>query len=147
LREIEPPPARLKGAIVSLLKIMARLNIAERRLAQDGRIRLAVRGKEIDFRVSTTPAIHGESVVLRVLDRGSLALDFAELGFDDDLLGPFLAVLDRPHGIVLVTGPTGSGKTTTLCTALTTLNSPDRKILTVEDPIEYVLEGINQVFC
>ena len=85
--------------------------------------------------------------MLRVLDRGSLALDFAELGFDDDLLGPFLAVLDRPHGIVLVTGPTGSGKTTTLCTALTTLNSPDRKILTVEDPIEYVLEGINQVFC
>ena len=131
LREIEPPPARLKGAIVSRLKIMARLNIAERRLAQDGRIRLAVRGKEIDFRVSTTPAIHGESVVLRILDRGSLALDFAELGFDDDLLGPFLAVLDRPHGIVLVTGPTGSGKTTTLYTALTTLNSPDSKILTV----------------
>ena len=145
LREIEPPPARLKSAIVSRLKIMAKLNIAERRLAQDGRIRLAVRGKEIDFRVSTTPAIHGESVVLRILDRGSLALDFAELGFDDDLLGPFLAVLDRPHGIVLVTGPTGSGKTTTLYTALTTLNSPDRKILTVEDPIEYLLEGINQV--
>jgi general secretion pathway protein E len=145
LREIEPPPARLKSAIVSRLKIMAKLNIAERRLAQDGRIRLAVRGKEIDFRVSTTPAIHGESVVLRILDRGSLALDFAELGFDDDLLGPFLEVLNRPHGIVLVTGPTGSGKTTTLYTALTTLNSPDSKILTVEDPIEYVLEGINQV--
>jgi general secretion pathway protein E len=145
LRDIEPPPARLKSAIVSRLKIMAKLNIAERRLAQDGRIRLAVRGKEIDFRVSTTPAIHGESVVLRILDRGSLALDFAELGFDDDLLGPFLEVLNRPHGIVLVTGPTGSGKTTTLYTALTTLNSPDSKILTVEDPIEYVLEGINQV--
>ena len=145
LREIEPPPARLKSAIVSRLKIMAKLNIAERRLAQDGRIRLAVRGKEIDFRVSTTPAIHGESVVLRILDRGALALDFAELGFDDDLLRPFLEILDRPYGIVLVTGPTGSGKTTTLYTALTTLNSPDRKILTVEDPIEYLLEGINQV--
>ena len=145
LREIEPPPARLKSAIVSRLKIMAKLNIAERRLAQDGRIRLAVRGREIDFRVSTTPAIHGESVVLRILDRGSLALDFAELGFDDDLLRPFLEVLNRPHGIVLVTGPTGSGKTTTLYTALTTLNSPDSKILTVEDPIEYLLEGINQV--
>jgi general secretion pathway protein E len=145
LREIEPPPARLKSAIVSRLKIMATLNIAERRLAQDGRIRLAVRGKEIDFRVSTTPAIHGESVVLRILDRGALALDFAELGFEDHLLRPFIEILDRPHGIVLITGPTGSGKTTTLYTALTTLNSPDRKILTVEDPIEYLLEGINQV--
>jgi general secretion pathway protein E len=145
LREIEPPPARLKSAVVSRLKIMAKLNIAERRLAQDGRIRLAVRGKEIDFRVSTTPAIHGESVVLRILDRGALALDFVELGFEDHLLRPFLEILDRPYGIVLVTGPTGSGKTTTLYTALTTLNSPDRKILTVEDPIEYLLEGINQV--
>jgi general secretion pathway protein E len=145
LREIEPPPVRLKSAIVSRLKIMAKLNIAERRLAQDGRIRLAVRGKEIDFRVSTTPAIHGESVVLRILDRGALALDFAELGFEDHLLRPFIEILDRPHGIVLITGPTGSGKTTTLYTALTTLNSPDRKILTVEDPIEYLLEGINQV--
>ena len=145
LREMEPPPARLKSAIVSRLKIMAKLNIAERRLAQDGRIRLAVRGEEIDFRVSTTPAIHGESVVLRILDRGALALDFPELGFDDDLLRPFLEILDRPHGILLVSGPTGSGKTTTLYTALTTLNSPDRKILTVEDPIEYLLEGINQV--
>jgi len=145
LREIEPPPARLKSAIISRLKIMARLNIAERRLAQDGRIRLAVRGKEIDFRVSTTPAIHGESVVLRILDRGALALDFAELGFEDTLLRPFLEILDRPYGIVLVTGPTGSGKTTTLYTALTRLNSPDCKILTVEDPIEYLLDGINQV--
>jgi general secretion pathway protein E len=145
LRDFDPPPARLKSAVISRLKIMAKLNIAERRLAQDGRIRLAIRGKEIDFRVSTTPAIHGESVVLRILDRGSLALDFEALGFDEDLLRPFLDILSRPHGIVLVTGPTGSGKTTTLYTALTTLNLPDRKILTVEDPIEYVLEGINQV--
>jgi general secretion pathway protein E len=145
LREMEAPPARLKSAIVSRVKIMAKLNIAERRLAQDGRIRLAVRGKEIDLRVSTTPSIHGESVVLRILDRGSLALDFVKLGFDAALLPAFRAVLNRPHGIVLVTGPTGSGKTTTLYTALTELNSPDCKILTVEDPVEYLLEGVNQV--
>ncbi|MGH7032014.1 MAG: GspE/PulE family protein, partial [Stellaceae bacterium] len=145
LREIEAPPARLKSAIVSRIKIMAKLNIAERRLPQDGRIRLAVRGKEIDLRASTTPAVHGESVVLRILDRGTLPLDFTALGFADDLLPQFLEILNRPHGIVLVTGPTGSGKKTTLYTALTTLNSPDRKILTVEDQIEYVLDGINQV--
>ncbi|HEY3912312.1 MAG TPA: type II secretion system ATPase GspE [Stellaceae bacterium] len=145
LREIEPPPARLKGAIVSRIKIMAKLNIAERRLPQDGRIRLAVRGKEIDFRVSTTPAAHGESVVLRILDRGTLALDFAALGFADDLLPRFLEILERPHGIVLVTGPTGSGKTTTLYTALTILNRPESKLLAVEDPVEYLLDGINQV--
>jgi general secretion pathway protein E len=145
LREVDAPPARLKSAVISRLKIMAKLNIAERRLAQDGRIRLAVRGKEVDFRVSTTPSIHGESVVLRILDRGSLALDFAALGFDPELLAQFRAVLARPHGIVLVTGPTGSGKTTTLYTALTELNAPNSKILTVEDPVEYVLEGVNQV--
>ena len=145
LREIESPPGRLRNAIISRVKIMAKLNIAERRLPQDGRIRLAVRGKEIDFRVSTTPAIHGESVVLRILDRGSLALDFAALGFDDDQLAKFLDVLMRPHGIVLVTGPTGSGKTTTLYAALSRLNSPGVKILTAEDPVEYMLDGINQV--
>jgi general secretion pathway protein E len=145
LREVEPPPARLRNAVVSRLKIMAKLNIAERRLAQDGRIRLAVRGKEIDIRVSTTPAIRGESVVLRILDRGALALDFAALGFDADVLPAFRDILHRPHGIVLVTGPTGSGKTTTLYTALTELNRPERKILTVEDPVEYLLDGINQV--
>ena len=145
LREVESPPGRLRSAVISRVKIMAKLNIDERRLPQDARIRLAVRGKEIDFRVSTTPAIHGESVVLRILDRGSLALDFAALGFDDDQLRKFLETLMRPHGIVLVTGPTGSGKTTTLYAALTRLNSPDVKILTAEDPVEYVLEGINQV--
>lgn len=145
LRDVEAPPARLKSAVISRIKIMARLNVAERRLAQDGRIRLAVRGKEIDFRVSTTPAIHGECVVLRILDRGALRLDFAELGFDDDLLTPFLETLNRPHGIVLVSGPTGSGKTTTLYTALSGLNSRDRKILTAEDPVEFMLDGINQV--
>jgi len=145
LREIESPPSRLRNAIVSRVKIMAKMNIAERRLPQDGRIRMAVRGKEIDFRVSTTPAIHGESVVLRILDRGSLALDFTALGFDEDQLPKFLESLMRPHGIVLVTGPTGSGKTTTLYAALTRLNSPDVKILTAEDPVEYVLDGVNQV--
>lgn len=145
LREVESPPGRLRNAIISRVKIMAKLNIAERRLPQDGRIRLAVRGKEIDFRVSTTPAIHGESVVLRILDRGSLALDFAVLGFDDGQLPKFLESLMRPHGILLVTGPTGSGKTTTLYAALTRLNSPDVKILTIEDPVEYMLAGVNQV--
>jgi general secretion pathway protein E len=129
LREMESPPARLRSAIISRVKIMAKLNIAERRLPQDGRIRLAVRGKEIDFRVSTTPAIHGESVVLRILDRGNLALDFNALGFDETVLPQFLENLMRPHGIVLVSGPTGSGKTTTLYAALMHLNSPDRKIL------------------
>jgi len=145
LRDGEPPPPRLRGAVISRLKIMAKLNVAERRLAQDGRIRLAVRGKEIDFRVSTIPAIHGECVVLRILDRGALRLDFTALGFDDDLLPPFLEQLSRPHGIVLVTGPTGSGKTTTLYTALTGLNRSDRKILTAEDPVEYMLDGVNQL--
>jgi len=145
LHDVEAPPARLKSAIISRVKIMAKLNVAERRLAQDGRIRLAVRGKEIDFRVSTTPSIHGECVVLRILDRGSLKLDFSALGFDEALLGPFLESLNRPHGIVLVTGPTGSGKTTTLYTALTGLNSREQKILTAEDPVEYVLDGVIQL--
>ncbi|MFC3228219.1 type II secretion system ATPase GspE [Marinibaculum pumilum] len=145
LREMDPPPARLRSAIISRIKIMSKLDIAERRLAQDGRIRLAVRGKEIDFRVSTTPAIHGESVVLRILDRDNLKLEFAALGFDDTQLPAFLEALHRPYGIVLVTGPTGSGKTTTLYAALTELNRTDTKILTAEDPVEYMLEGINQV--
>lgn len=105
LQEVESPPQRLSSAIISRVKIMAKLNIAERRLAQDGRIRLAVRGKDIDFRVSTTPTIHGESVVLRILDRGSLELDFEALGFDEALLEKFREVLARPHGILLVTGP------------------------------------------
>jgi len=135
LQEIDPPPANLRAAIVSRVKIMARLNIAERRLAQDGRIRLSSRGKEIDLRVATSPTLHGEGVVLRILDRTGLALDFGALGFDEDLLTPFLEILNRPHGILLVTGPTGSGKTTTLYTSLLTLNTPDKKILTIEDPI------------
>jgi general secretion pathway protein E len=145
LQEVESPPARLSSAIVSRIKIMASLNIAERRVAQDGRIRLAVRGKDIDFRVSTMPTIHGESVVLRILDRGSLKLDFGALGFDDDIAATIRGILDRPHGILLVTGPTGSGKTTTLYAGLLELNTRDKKILTIEDPVEYRLKGVNQV--
>lgn len=145
LQEIEPPPIRFRAAILSRIKIMAKLNIAERRLPQDGRIRLAVRGKEIDFRISTTPAIYGESIVMRILDRSTLPLDFYALGFDDRTLSSYRDTLDRPHGILLVTGPTGSGKTTTLYASLTQLNTIDKKILTIEDPIEYQLSGINQV--
>jgi general secretion pathway protein E len=145
LRDAEPPAPRLKAAVISRIKIMARLNIAERRLAQDGRIRQVVRGQEIDLRVSTTPAIHGESVVLRILDRSALALDFDAIGFDRALLQRWREVTRRPHGVVLVTGPTGSGKTTTLYTTLRELNAAECKILTVEDPVEYVLAGVNQV--
>jgi general secretion pathway protein E len=145
LHDQDPPPLRLRSAIVSRIKIMARLNIAERRLPQDGRIRLAVRGKEIDFRVSVIPAIHGESVVLRVLDRGAMALEFSSIGFDADRLDGWLGLIRRTDGIVLVSGPTSSGKTTTLYASLSALNEPTQKILTVEDPVEYVIEGISQV--
>jgi general secretion pathway protein E len=144
LREVEAPPSRFSAAVISRVKIMARLNIAERRLPQDGRVKLAIRGKDIDLRVSTVPTMHGESVVLRVLDRGQV-FDLTSLGFDDEVMTGFQNVLAQPHGIVIVTGPTGSGKTTTLYAALLQLNSPERKILTVEDPIEYQLEGVNQV--
>ncbi|MBA3811692.1 MAG: Flp pilus assembly complex ATPase component TadA [Caulobacteraceae bacterium] len=144
LRDEDPLPAHLKSAFVSRIKVMAGLNIAERRLPQDGRLRLAVRGHDIDLRVATAPTIHGESVVLRLLDRSNLALDFDSLGFDGDSLARYLRVLRQPHGIVLVTGPTGSGKTTTLYASLAVMNTADRKILTIEDPIEYRLAGINQ---
>ena len=145
MRESAVPPARLKAAIVSRIKIMAKLNIAERRLPQDGRIRIAVRGKEYDLRIATVPTLHGEAITMRILDRSSLVEDFATLGFAPDTLEQYLALLDRPQGILLVTGPTGSGKTTTLYTSLMRLNTPDKKIFTVEDPIEYQLDGVNQV--
>lgn len=145
LHETESPPRRLSAAVISRIKIMANLDIAERRLPQDGRIKLRVQGKEIDLRVSTVPTMHGESVVMRILDKGGVALDFHALGFDEDNLKVFLDLLDQPHGILLVTGPTGSGKTTTLYTALDRLNKPDMKILTVEDPVEYQMPGINQI--
>ena len=145
LNEVESPPRRLSAAVISRVKIMANLDIAERRLPQDGRIKLRVQGKEIDLRVSTVPTMHGESVVMRILDKGGVPLDFASLGFDGKVLEAFLEALGQPHGILLVTGPTGSGKTTTLYTALDRLNQPDVKILTVEDPVEYQMPGINQI--
>jgi general secretion pathway protein E len=145
LREIDPPPSRFRAAIVSRIKIMAKLNIAERRLPQDGRIKLAVRGTPIDLRVSTIPTMYGEGVVMRILDRQGVKLDYASLGIRERNLEAYEEILGRPNGVFLVTGPTGSGKTTTLYAALTSLNSPEKKILTVEDPIEYHLEGVNQI--
>ena len=145
LQEVEAPPAKSTAAVISRIKIMAKMNIAERRLPQDGRIMHRVQGKELDLRVSTVPTSHGESVVMRILDRESIVLDFGSLGFDEQLKAKFTKQLQMPHGIVLVTGPTGSGKTTTLYTALSALNTPERKIITVEDPVEYQLEGINQI--
>src|SRR5688500_4321619 len=145
LSEGESPPQNLTAAVISRIKIMAKLNIAERRLPQDGRIMLRVQGKELDLRVSTVPTAHGESVVMRLLDRETVVFDFERLGFTDHFLPQFQKVLEQPHGILLVTGPTGSGKTTTLYTALSKLNTPDVKIITVEDPVEYQIEGINQI--
>ena len=144
LRDMPSLPAAMRASVVSRIKIMAGLNIAERRLPQDGRLRLAVRGHEIDLRVATAPSIHGESVVMRILDRSQLALDFGALGFAADLTGDLRKAIHMPHGIVLVTGPTGSGKTTTLYAALAELNQRERKLLTVEDPIEYRLPGVIQ---
>ena len=145
LIEGESPPANLTAAVISRVKIMARLNIAERRLPQDGRIMLRVQGKELDLRVSTVPTAHGESAVMRLLDRDTVVFDFHRLGFTDAFLPQFRKVLEQPHGILLVTGPTGSGKTTTLYTALSQLNTANVKIITVEDPVEYQIEGINQI--
>ena len=145
LHEVEEPPARLQAAVISRIKIMAHLDIAERRLPQDGRIRLTVRGHDIDFRVSTIPSLHGETIVLRVLDRTAVEFNYERLGFPDDIRDRIQRCLDLPNGMVLVTGPTGSGKTTTLYTGLLKLNTIARKIVTVEDPIEYQLAGINQI--
>ncbi|WP_052469388.1 GspE/PulE family protein [Pseudomonas massiliensis] len=141
----ESPPPGYAAAVVSRLKIMARLDIAERRLPQDGRIMLRLQGRELDLRVSTVPTSFGESVVMRLLDRQNVRFDFSHLGIDGPRLQALLDLLEHPHGILLVTGPTGSGKTTTLYTALSRLNTPERKIITVEDPVEYQLEGINQI--
>ena len=145
LHDVESMPKKLQAAMISRVKIMAKLNIAERRLPQDGRIMLRVKGKEIDFRVSTVPTIHGESIVLRILDKSNIVLDVKKLGFPGDTLEEFQELIKRPHGIILVTGPTGSGKTTTLYCALEKINSPEKKIITVEDPVEYQLKGINQI--
>jgi len=145
LHDMESPPKNLQAAVISRIKIMSKLNIAERRLPQDGRIKLRVMGKEIDFRVSSLPTLFGESVVMRILDSESITFDLDHLGFPTTHLKSFESLIARPHGIILVTGPTGSGKTTTLYSALNKINSPDKKIITVEDPIEYQLHGINQI--
>ena len=145
LHTVETLPLSVRAALSSRVKIMAQLNIAERRLPQDGRIKITVRGHEIDLRVSTMPTLNGESVVLRILDRSTVNLEFPALGFSGAGLDGFERLLREPNGIILVTGPTGSGKTTTLYTALSTLNDNGRKLFTVEDPIEYQLAGVNQI--
>lgn len=145
LYDTESPPKRLQPAIISRVKIMAEMNIAERRLPQDGRVRLRIMGKKVDLRVSTIPTIYGESVVMRILDSSSIMLSLEELGFPPTSKKQFEALIKKPHGIILVTGPTGSGKTTTLYGALDKINSQDKKIITVEDPIEYQLSGVNQI--
>lgn len=141
----EALPAGLAAAVISRVKLLAGLDIAERRLPQDGRIRSRVKGRDLDLRVSTVPTVHGESVVMRILDRSAVKLDLDAMGFDADNLQAFQALVARPHGIVLVTGPTGSGKTTTLYAALAKINADAHKIITVEDPVEYQLPGINQI--
>ncbi len=145
LQEKESPPKKLQASILSRIKIMANLSIAEKRLPQDGRIKMNITGGQVDLRVSTIPATHGESIVMRILDKSNLRLGLTELGFLSDDQATFERLLAMPDGIILVTGPTGSGKTTTLYSCLNVINRPDRKIITVEDPVEYLLPGINQV--
>ncbi|MFP6901864.1 MAG: GspE/PulE family protein, partial [Opitutales bacterium] len=145
LMEVDPPPKRLQPSILSRIKIMANISIAEKRLPQDGRINVKAAGRQIDLRVSTLPTAHGESIVMRILDKESLRLGLPELGFFSDDQAVFERIIAYPDGIFLVTGPTGSGKSTTLYSALNFINTPDRKIITVEDPVEYELVGINQV--
>ena len=144
----QPMPSEInhfRAAIISRLKIMARLNIAEKRLPQDGRIKLKVHGREIDVRVSVIPMIHGEGIVMRILDKGSMKFELQSLGMGPETYNAFSELIELPHGIILVTGPTGSGKTTTLYSSLIKINSPDTKIITTEDPVEYQLPGINQI--
>ncbi len=145
LHEVESPPHRLQAAIISRVKIMAKLDIAERRLPQDGRIKLKISDKEIDFRVSTVPTVFGESLVMRILDREKLILNLDKLGFPNQIYEKYKESISQPYGMILVTGPTGSGKTSTLYTTLQKINSPEVKIITLEDPVEYQLRGINQI--
>jgi general secretion pathway protein E len=142
---IDPPQASHAPAIASRIKLLANLNIAEQRLPQDGRIMTRVKGHELDLRVSTIPTVHGESIVMRVLDRQSIRLSLSAMGFDDETLVRYQELLARPHGVLLLTGPTGSGKTTTLYASLSSMDAESRKIITVEDPVEYQLRGINQI--
>jgi type IV pilus assembly protein PilB len=145
LVEASSPPKALQLPIASRIKILAGLDIAERRLPQDGRFRIRVSGKEVDLRISMLPTVHGEKIVIRILDKGALSASVNNLGLDEYTLGTFKKAIDAPHGMILVTGPTGSGKTTTLYSVLAELNSPEYNIVTVEDPIEYQLAGVNQV--
>jgi len=145
LREQQLPPFNMKAGIITRLKLMAKMDIAERRLCQDGRINILVGTKMIDLRVSAIPTLYGEKIVMRILDRSSLMLDLTKLGFGEDSLKKYLRSIESPYGIILITGPTGSGKTTTLYSTLARMNSPDRQIMTIEDPVEYNLHGINQI--
>ena len=145
LHEIESPPRQLKAAIISRLKILAQLNIAERRLPQDGRIKTRLAGKDVDLRIATVPTLYGESVVIRLLERGQIFTQLDTLGFPALPLAHFNEMILKPHGMILVTGPTGSGKTTTLYGALQKINDPGKKIITIEDPVEYQLSGVNQI--
>jgi type IV pilus assembly protein PilB len=143
--EVPAPPRRLQASVLSRVKIMAGIDIAEKRLPQDGRILMNVLGRQVDFRVSSLPSNHGESIVLRILDKEGMLLGLSDLGFADDDKAKYEDLIQLPFGIMLITGPTGSGKTTTLYACLNTINTPDRKIITTEDPIEYMLPGVNQV--
>jgi general secretion pathway protein E len=146
LHNVDAPPNQMRAAVISRIKLMAKLNIAERRLPQDGRIKLKVLGREIDLRISTLPTMYGESVVMRILDKSNTSLmDLRLIGFPEDLYEKICEMTSKPHGIFLVTGPTGSGKTTTLYSAMKRINIPDRKIITIEDPVEYQMDGINQI--
>ena len=145
LRKMDSPPKRLQGAIISRIKIMSKMKISEKRIPQDGRIQISVNGKDLDLRVSSVPTNHGESIVMRVLDKSNLALGLPQLGFLADDQATFERLIKLPDGVVLVTGPTGSGKTTTLYACLGQINTPDKKLITVEDPVEYQMSGINQV--
>jgi len=145
LTEVEALPKRIQPAVISRIKIMSRMNIAERRLPQDGRIKLRVSGRDIDLRVSTIPTVYGESIVMRILDRGTALVVLDHLGFPESIIEKYDKLITTPYGMMLVTGPTGSGKTTTLYASLNKINSSDKKIITVEDPIEYQIDGINQI--
>jgi general secretion pathway protein E len=145
LHEVESPPRQFKAAVISRLKILAQLNIAERRLPQDGRIKTRLAGKDVDLRIATVPTLYGESVVIRLLERGQIFTELEALGFPPGPLAHFNEMIRKPHGMILVTGPTGSGKTTTLYGALQKINDPGKKIITIEDPVEYQLGGVNQI--
>jgi type IV pilus assembly protein PilB len=145
LHDVSTAPRSIAPAVTTRLKVMADMNIAEHRIPQDGRISLNVGAKGIDLRMATLPTIYGEKIVMRVLDKSSVVLGFADLGFDEELLGIYESIYTKPYGTILVTGPTGSGKSTTLYTTLTALNSPEKNIITVEDPVELPLKGVNQV--